>query len=168
MENNFVGLVRSLFRERIEDFLNEKCLRKRKRNAFGEIIINSMLILVDLYKSNEQGKYDALWWQYAVFKQLKNSFLYIWIGQVHLPNHFSKYSNFLGPENLKKRYKVAQVGIMYRYCYTIHYIRLWYTNYCYIYIYIYILYIYTYIYIYIYMLPLLYYLRTLCPRVISC
>ena len=60
MENNFVGLVRSLFRERIEDFLNEKCLRKRKRNAFGEIIINSMLILVDLYKSNEQGKYDAL------------------------------------------------------------------------------------------------------------
>ena len=46
MESNFVDWVRSVFRERIEEVplalfpINEKCVRKKKTNAFGEIIIN--------------------------------------------------------------------------------------------------------------------------------
>ena len=46
MKSNFVGWVRFIFRERIEEVplalfpINEKCVRKRKKNALGEITIN--------------------------------------------------------------------------------------------------------------------------------
>ena len=89
---------------------------------------------------------------------------------IHL-THFSPHSNFLAPENLKKkRYTLAQNGIVYCYYYNMHYTRLqFYILFIAIYIYIY-MYICIYIYIYLFIIIIILFkdLKIFCSRVISC